>query len=83
VLPDGGLADPLLKGQVWGTVTSFYRNMRGCNEVTSSAIEVVLPPDSSGSWEEAWSILACKVPAVLTIKFTVTDDGGVYYDIQE
>ena len=80
---EGGLTDPLLRAQVWSTIESFHTNVRGCDEVRPVNIEVTQQPDSSGSWEEAWSIVACGQAKVLKITFTVPPDGGVYYDIAE
>jgi hypothetical protein len=80
---EGSLTDELLKSAVWETIQSFYRNVRGCNDVTSTEIEVMEEPDSSGGWEEAWTVSACGISQVLQIKFTASPEGGIYYDITE
>jgi hypothetical protein len=80
---EGGLTDSVLRSQVWSTIVSFLGNVRGCADVSSTAIEVTQEPDASGSWEEAWAIVACGEPKVLKVKFTVSPGGGLYYDIVE
>jgi hypothetical protein len=80
---DGGRTDPELKAQVWSTIMSFYTNVRGCTDVSSTRIRVSQEPDASGSWEETWDVSACGAGAVLKIRFTAAPDGGIYYDITE
>ena len=80
---EGGLTDNELRGDVWDTIRSFYSNVRGCSDVSSQSIEVAKPPDDSGSWQEEWRVTACGTGQLLTIAFTVTADGGIYYDIRE
>lgn len=80
---EGGLTDPELKSQVWSTIESFYRNMRDCTYVTNSEIKVTQQPAESGGWAEAWTISACGVHTVLRITYSMSPDGGVYYDIAE
>lgn len=79
----GGLTDPELKLLVWSTITSFYDNVRGCSDVSSSRIGVSRDPDTTGSWQETWEVVACGEAAKLKILFTVASDGGIFYDIVE
>jgi len=82
-LAEGGLTDPMLKSQVWSTILSFYDNVRGCADVSSSRIAVSREPDATGSWQETWDVVACGQTASLKILFTVSQDGGIFYDISE
>jgi hypothetical protein len=68
---------------VWGTILSFYGNVRSCDEVSSTGIEVSQPADEEGVWQEAWTLIACGDTVVLKIKFTPASAGGVHYDITE
>lgn len=80
---EGGLTDPELRSKVWSTILSFYANVRGCTDVLSSEIRVNQQPDAVGSWEETWDVSACGEQVALRIHFTVSPDGGIFYDISE
>lgn len=79
----GGLTDGRLRSQVWSTIVSFQRNVRACTDLQGGKIEVTQEPDTSGSWEEAWNIVACGQSMNLKIRFTAHPEGGFYYDIAE
>ena len=45
---DGGRGDPLLKTDVWKSITGFYASDRSCTDVSSTMIEITQNADSSG-----------------------------------
>ncbi len=77
----GGLGDNLLKTDVWNSIVQAYASQKSCQDVTSTQIEVRQPPDSSGAWQEAWTVMACGQTNVLVIDFTPSADGGTDYTI--
>jgi hypothetical protein len=79
----GGLADELLKTDVWNSIRGFYASNRNCTEVSSAGIEVTQKPDSHGIWQEAWTVTACGEVAVLHVKFTPSPQGGTDYHITQ
>ena len=80
---DGGLDDPTLKGDVWNSILTAESG-RGCNNVTSTAIDVAQQPDANRVWVEDWSATACGNQVVFEITFTPdTTNGGTNYDIKQ
>jgi hypothetical protein len=80
---EGGLADPLLKSDVWKSIQDFYASNRTCTDVSSTAIEITQAPDSSGVWKEAWTVEACGETAVLNVEFTPSPKGGTDYHVTQ
>ena len=80
---EGGLADQLLKSDVWKSIQDFYASNRNCKDVSSSGIEVTQTPDSSGVWREAWTVKACGETAVLHVEFTPSPQGGTDYHVTQ
>lgn len=80
---EGGRGDGLLKSDVWNSILGFYSSNRNCTDVTNTKVEVTQVPDSSGVWQEDWSVVACGETAVLTIKFTPSPQGGTDYHISQ
>ncbi len=77
----GGLGDSQLKADVWNSILSSYASQKYCKDVTSVQIEVSRPPDSSGAWQEAWTVMACGQTNVLLIDFTPSPEGGTDYSV--
>jgi len=79
---DGGIGDPTLKGDVWNSILDLERE-RGCNDVISTAIDVVQQPNVKGIWAEDWSADVCGNVTVFEITFTPDPKGGTNYDIRQ
>jgi hypothetical protein len=79
---DGGLGDPTLKADVWNAILTAESG-RGCNNVTSTAIDVAQQPDSNRVWIEDWSASVCGNDATFEVTFTPDPKGGTNYDIKQ
>jgi hypothetical protein len=79
----GGRGDSLLKTDVWNSIVGFYASSRNCTDVASTKIDVTQIPDSSGVWQEDWTVLACGQTEVLKVKFTPRPQGGTDYHITQ
>ena len=77
----GGLGDPTLKGDVWNSILKLESGL-GCDDVTSTAIDVAQQPDASQVWVEDWSANVCGSPTVFEITFTPDPNGGTNYNIK-
>ncbi len=80
---DGGRGDDILKTDVWNSIVGFYASSRNCTDVASTKIDVTQAPDSSGVWQEEWTVLACGETTVLKVKFTPSPQGGTDYHITQ
>ena len=79
---DGGLGDPTLKTDVWNAILTAESG-RGCNNVTSTAIDVAQQPASNRVWIEDWLATACGNQVVFEVTFTPDPKGGTNYDINQ
>jgi hypothetical protein len=80
---EGGRGDNLLKSDVWKSIIGFYASSRSCTDVTNTKIEVTQVPDSSGVWQEDWTVIACGQTEILKVKFTPSPQGGTDYRITQ
>ncbi|MCX6065520.1 MAG: hypothetical protein NT121_07170 [Chloroflexi bacterium] len=78
VIPQGGLGDDVLRAQAWA-YSLFLVATSGCTSPVAkdTTIEVTSKPDSSGVWQEHWTI-ACDgdSPVPVDITFTPSSSGG-------
>lgn len=78
VIPQGGLGDDVLRAQAWA-YSLFLVATSGCTSPVAkdTTIEVISKPDSSGAWQEKWTI-ACDgaSPVPVDITFTPSSSGG-------
>ncbi len=77
---DGGLGDSTLKTDVWNAILNAESG-RGCNDATSTGIDVVQQHDTKGVWVENWTVDACGTTSVLKVTFTLDPKGGMNYAI--
>jgi len=77
---DGSLGNDILKRDTWDAILKVESG-KGCNNVTSTGVNVVQQPNK-GAWIEDWSINACGKDAVLEITFTL-DSTGTTYQIKQ
>ena len=79
-LAPGGLADSLLKSNVWHTLLDYERK-QNCSYVTSQTINVAQINEAGEYWIEDWTVVACGKTEVFKIKFTPDPVGGTLYSI--
>ena len=76
----GGLADALLKSNVWHTLLNYERK-QNCSTVTSQTISVAQINEAGSFWIENWTVAACGKTEVFKVKFTPDQIGGTLYSI--
>ncbi len=81
-LPQGGRGDNALRKRVWDFIVSLAEEDAGCiSPLPAAAIIVVTEePDSSGVWEEGWTLFCDNGPTpIYRIIFTSNPDGNINF----
>lgn len=77
---NGGLADPVLKRDVWSSLVNYEKGA-GCDNPESVLISVLQAPDANGAWVERWDTDACGEAHTFKVRFSQSPAGGVVYTI--
>lgn len=77
---DGGLADAVLKQDVWNSITAYESGL-GCVDPEPVLVSVSQQPDAAGVWVERWDVNACGVSHSFNVRFSPSPGGGVVYAI--
>ena len=78
LIPQGGLGDDLLRADTWAVIA--VAALSGCAAIDASqtTIEVVQQPDSSGAWQEKWTVVCDDgTKKSFDVTFTPSAQGGI------
>jgi hypothetical protein len=82
--PSGGLGDEITRTMAWGRALSaiFQANPMSCQapDAANTSIEVTQQPDSSGTWQERWTV-ACDGASAIPVDMTFTPSSGGMFNI--
>lgn len=82
MVPQGGRGDEVLRASAWGYVL-ISAAVDGCSfnaEASETTIEITQEPDSSGEWEERWTVV-CDDGSEKPYQVTFTPSAGGGTDI--
>jgi len=81
-LPQGGRGDNELRKRVWDFVTSLAEDDADCKKTLPAAAIIVVTeePDSTGVWEEGWTLFCENGPTpVYRVIFTPNSNGTINF----
>ncbi len=81
-LPQGGYGDNALRKRVWDFILPMAEEDANCQSPLPAAavIAVTVEPDSSGVWEEGWTLFCSNGPTpVFRIIFSPNPDGTINF----